>query len=262
MTATVPCDGHPLDAAERRAGARHRAARTASRPRCNALFVTVTSAARRRHRPQRRGRQCAAGAGRHSPDCRAHRDHLVGGRHVRDFVGLTKADGIAAAHRLRRPEPAARDRRRVHRPDRPRAARAVGVGDHRHPVHHARQRALKLAAMLLAISRPIIALRRAVAAGPARRPADAPPHPVALAHLHRHRRRGGRRLPALARHRRQLLRRRLHLADGPRRRPCRLHVELLPLVRQPRGSVRLVLQPARADDPASATPASGSGCPT
>ena len=38
------------------------------------------------------------------------------------------------------------------------------------------------------------------------------------------------------------------LADGPRRRPGRLHVELLPLVRQPRGPVRLVLQPARADD--------------
>ena len=89
----------------------------------------------------------------------------------------------------------------------------------------------------------------AVAAGPRRRPPDAPADPGPLAVLHGHRRRGRRRLPGVAHHRRELLRRRLHPADGPHRRRSRLHVELLPLVRQPRGPVRLVLQRARADDP-------------
>src|ERR1700739_4363619 len=51
---------------------------------------------------------------------------------------------------------------------------------------------------------------------------------------------------ALRSDRTQLVGRRLHPGYGPRRRPRRLHVQLLPMVRQPRGPVRLVLQPAGA----------------
>ena len=84
---------------------------------------------------------------------------------------------------------------------------------------------------------------RAVAAGPAGRPPDAPAHPgqledffrwtdatVIVAFLLWH---------VIGR---ELVGRRLHPGDGPRRRPRRLHVQLLPLVRQPGGPVRLVLQ--------------------
>ena len=69
------------------------------------------------------------------------------------FVGLTKPDGQGAVHRLRRPQPAARDRRRVHRPHRARAARPVlsAVIDTRFSTSPT---PLKLAAMLLAIVSP------------------------------------------------------------------------------------------------------------
>ena len=126
--------------------------------------------------------------------------------------------------------------------------RGCRVGHHRHPVLH-QANALKLA-MMGAIVRPSSRCSRC-GAGPARRPADAQADPAAVAHVHRHRRRRGRRVPAVACDRRQLVRRRLHPRHGPRRRARRLHVELLPLVRQPRGPVRLVLQPAGADDPVS-----------
>ena len=100
------------------------------------------------------------------------------------FVGLTTGRRVTAAHRVRRPEPAARDRRRVHRPDRPRAARPVALGDHRHPVlHHAD--ALKLAAMLLAIVATVIALLALWRLDRLDGTADAPADPDALADLHR-----------------------------------------------------------------------------
>ena len=79
-----------------------------------------------------------------------------------------------------------------------------------------------------------------------------------------HRRHRGRRVPAVACDRRELVGRRLHPRHGPGRRARRLHVELLPLVRQPGGPVRLVLQPAGADDARQRRqhldPAAGSRC--
>ena len=181
----------------------------------------------------------------------AHRDHLVGGRHLRHVRRPHRSDDRqGTADRVRRPEPAALDRRRLHRPDRARAAGADRCRPTIDTRFSTKPTALKLAAMVRGHRRDHRRAGRAVAAGPARRPPDAAAWiPAALAHLHRRRRRRRRRLPGVARHRRQLLRRRLHPRHGPRRRPRRLHVELLPLVRQSRGPVRLVLQPAGADDP-------------
>ena len=215
----------------------------------NALFVNVTTPAGRHHRPQRRGRQCAAGAGGQSPDCQRIEITSSEAGTFATFVGLTDpTTGKEQRTGFADPNLRPADRRRVHRPDRARAAGTVAVGHHRHPVlHHAN--AFEAGRDAAGDRRDDRRAGRAVAAGPARRPPDAPPDPDALAHLHRRRRRRGRRLPAVARHRRQLVGRRLHPRHGPRRRPRRLHVELLPLVRQPGGPVRLVLQPAGADDP-------------
>ena len=57
---------------------------------------------------------------------------------------------------------------------------------------------------------------------------------------------GHRGAGVVALRRRQHLRRRLHPDDGAGVRARRLHGELLPLVRHPRGAVRLVLRPAGA----------------
>ncbi len=70
------------------------------------------------------------------------------------------------------------------------------------------------------------------------------------------------RVPALVGDRGELLGRRLHPGHGAGRRPSRLHVQLLPLVRQPRRPVRLVLQPAGADDPRQRLRACGFAFPT
>ena len=181
-----------------------------------------------------------------------HRDHLDR-RRARSptFVGLTEpTDGTPQRTGFADPNLRPADRRRLHRPRPARRRRDCRCRRPSTPGSPRTPTALKLAAMLLAI---VVDRRRAagaVAARPPRRPAHAPPDPDALAH---------RSPPSTSWwsaafllwyvHRRQLLRRRLHPADGPRRRPRRLHVELLPLVRQPRGPVRLVLQRARADDP-------------
>ena len=218
----------------------------------NALFVNVTSDPRRHHRPQRRGGQRAAGEGgrhRSAPDVRASRSRRRRTGTFATFVGLTGDQRRQADLRSGFPDPNLRPAIVGVFTDltgpAPQGLSLSATIDTRFTTQPT---ALKLAAMLLAIVATVIALlalwRLDQLDG--RRMHRA--HPVALAHVHRRRRRGDRRLPALARHRRQLVRRRLHPADGPRRRPRRLHVELLPLVRQPRGPVRLVLQPAGADD--------------
>ena len=178
----------------------------------------------------------------------AHRDHVVGGGHLRH---LRRAhgphDGQGTADRLPRPEPAPCDRRHLHRLDRARTAGTERVGGDRHPVLH---QANGFEAGRDGAGHHLDDRRagRAVAAGPARRPPDAALDSPALAHVLRHRRRRDRRLPVVACDRRQLVGRRLHPRHGPRRRARRLHVELLPLVRQSRRPVRLVLQPAGIDD--------------
>ncbi len=176
-----------------------------------------------------------------------HRDHLIGGGHLRDVRRADETGRVGAVHRFRRPQPEARVRRRVHRPDGARTAGTQRLGGDRHPVLH---QADTLEAGRDGAGDPLDRHRpaRVVAVGPPRRPADAPADPATLAHVHRDRRDRDRRVPGVARHRRQLVRRRLHPRHGPGRRACRLHVELLPLVRQSRGSVRLVLQPAGDDD--------------
>ena len=108
---------------------------------------------------------------------------------------------------------------------------------------------LKLVAMVLAIVSTIVVARRAVAPRSIGWQTDAPAHPGELAQVHSGRRHGHLRLLVVACDRRELLRRRLHPGHGARRRSRRLHVQLLPLVWQSRGPVRLVLQPAVADDP-------------
>ena len=165
------------------------------------------------------------------------------------FVGLTDTDdGQGAAHRLSRPEPAPGDRRRLHGPDRARAAGAERFCRDRHPVLH-QANAFEAGRDGAGDRRDHRRAGRAVAAGPARRPADAAAGSRSA---------GAPSPPPTSSWSARFLvwhviganssRRRLHPADGPRRRARRLHVELLPLVRQSRGPVRLVLQPAGADD--------------
>ena len=89
------------------------------------------------------------------------------------FVGLTDpTTGKRTADRVRRPEPAPRDRRHLHRPDRARAAGAERVGGDRHPVLH---QANGFEAGRDGAGHHLDHRRagRTVAAGPARRPPDA-----------------------------------------------------------------------------------------
>ena len=248
MTVTVPCDvirsmppagrdGARDSAEERQAGGPAVAVRQRQQP------------ARRHHRPQRRGRQRAAGRGSLPPDVSASRSPRSEAGTFATFVGLT--------------DPTTGKEQRTGFADPNLRPSIVGIFTdltgpappglsavcrHRHPVLH-QANGFEAGRDGAGHRRDHRRAGRAVAAGPARRPPDAAVDSRALAYLLRHRRRRHRRLPGVACHRRQLLRRRLHPADGPRRRARRLHVELLPLVRQSRGPVRLVLQPAGADDP-------------
>ena len=185
-----------------------------------------------------------------SPACQrltftAHADKVTG-----EFVGLVtgprrRRARAAAARRARRLRLPAADRRRVHRPVRARAARPDVLRHHRLPLQQladaaedagdgARRRDDRRRA------------RRTARAGHRRRRA-APAVPAAALVVDVTARRPGRRgAGVVALRRRQHLRRRLHPDHGPGVRARRLHGQLLPLVRHPRGAVRLVLRPARA----------------
>ena len=127
----------------------------------------------RHHRPQRRGGQRAAGAGGWRPGVNASRSRR------RRQAPSPPSSGSPIRRRAQnsgpasRPEPAPGDRRHLHRPDRAGAARTERCRPSSTPGSPPSQRALKLAAMVLAHHLDDRRAGRAVAAGPARRPPDA-----------------------------------------------------------------------------------------
>ena len=262
LTATVPCEVVRSMPPIGRAGAGYRAGgRQAGRPERNA--GERHRHPRRRDRPQRGGGQRAPGPRRFAA-MPAHRDHLVGGRHVRH---LRRADRRDPARTLRSgfADPNLRPAivgvfTDLTGPAPPGLSFSATIDTR----FSTKPTVLKLTAMVLAIAATVVALvalwrldqldgRRMRRVIPARW------RTFTATDVDR-----GRRVPAVACDRRELVGRRLHPRHGPGRRPRRLHVELLPLVRQPGGPVRLVLQPAGADDVRQRRqhldPAAGSRC--
>ncbi len=184
---------------------------------------------------------------------RAHRDHLVRGGHVRArSSGSTGADGgQSAATGNDKPSCAPASPIRTCGPRSSGvftdlsgacAAGTFAVGDDRHPVHHQADRTEADRDGARRHRGHVVALLALWRPRPARRPTDAPADPVALAHVQRRRRSSWSAGSCV-----------WHVIGANSSddgyilqmarvgRPRRLHVELLPLVRQPRGSVRLVL---------------------
>ena len=205
MTVTVPCDVIRSMPPNGWPGAGYRAeGRQAGRP--QRVCCQRHRHPRRHHRPQCRGGQRAAGAPVSPPQCQRIEITSSEAGTFATFVGLTEPDdGQGTAHRVRRPEP---------------APAIVGVfTDLTGPAppglslsatidtrFSTKPTVLKLAAMVLAITATVVALvalwRLDRLDGRRMRRLD----PRAVAHVHRHRRRRGRRVPAVACHRRELVR--------------------------------------------------------
>ena len=184
MTATVPCDVIRAMPPAGRHGARHRAAKDGKQ-------AALQRAVRQRHDAQRvdiTDRNVVVASMPRARCSRtrmpAHRDHLVRGRHLRHVRRADRSDRPRKELRTGFADPNLRpdDRRRLHRPDRPCAAGALAVGDDRHPIHHHAD-GVEARRDAAGHGRDRHRARRAVAAGPARRPPDAAAHPAAMAHV-------------------------------------------------------------------------------